>query len=84
MAYITENRREEGLLMPKSVKENLVLASLRSNGEKPRARWTPSARTRTAIFAIERLSIKTYDKSRQLRGCSRAATSRRWSSGSGC
>lgn len=28
MAFITENRREEGLLIPKSLKENIVLSSL--------------------------------------------------------
>jgi ribose transport system ATP-binding protein len=65
MAYITENRREEGLLMPKSVKENLVLASLRSMRKRSGAVDT-QREEKDSLFAIERLSIKTYDKSRQL------------------
>jgi len=65
MAYITENRREEGLLMPKSVKENLVLASLRTMRKKSGAVDT-QREERDSLSAIERLSIKTYDKSRQL------------------
>jgi len=64
VAYITENRREEGLLMPKTVKENLVLANLR------RLRRTLGAvdtrrEERESEEAIGRLRIKTYDKARQ-------------------
>ena len=65
MAYITENRREEGLLMPKSVKENLVLASLRRMGRSLGA-VDRKAEEKDSDFVIERLDIKTYDKSRQL------------------
>ena len=64
MAYITENRREEGLLLSKTVKENLVLASLRHLAELFGAVDT-KAEEREATSAIEQLSIKTFDKSRQ-------------------
>jgi ribose transport system ATP-binding protein len=64
MAYITENRREEGLLMPKTVKENLVLASLR---HFRRALGVVDRRSeeRESASVIEQLAIKTFDKSRQ-------------------
>jgi len=65
MAYITENRREEGLLMPKSVKENLVLASLQRMRKSFGAVDT-KAEEKYSDQAIERLDIKTYDKARQL------------------
>ncbi len=64
VAYITENRREEGLLMPKSVKENLVLANLRRMGLHLGAVDT-RREERESEEAIARLHIKTYDKSRQ-------------------
>ena len=64
MAYITENRREEGLLMPKSVKENLVLASLRTLRGRFGAVDTRKE-DRESDSVIQRLSIKTYDKARQ-------------------
>ena len=64
MAYITENRREEGLLMPKSVKENLVLASLRTLRRRFGAVDTRQEE-RESESVIQRLSIRTYDKARQ-------------------
>jgi ABC-type sugar transport system ATPase subunit len=64
MAYITENRREEGLLMPKSVKENLVLASLRNLRRRFGAVDTRQEE-RESESVIQRLSIRTYDKARQ-------------------
>jgi ABC-type sugar transport system ATPase subunit len=64
MAYITENRREEGLLMPKSVKENLVLANLRNLGLRLGAVDT-RREDRDSDEAIGQLRIKTVDKARQ-------------------
>jgi len=64
VAYITENRREEGLLMPKTVKENLVLANLRALGGNLGAIDAPREEKDSAAI-IDRLSIKTFDKSRQ-------------------
>ncbi|MBN1836130.1 MAG: sugar ABC transporter ATP-binding protein [Spirochaetales bacterium] len=64
MAYITENRREEGLLMPKSVKENLVLATLR-NLRRHFGAVDTRREERESEAVIQRLSIKTYDKTRQ-------------------
>jgi len=64
MAYITENRREEGLLMPKSVRENLVLANLRRMALALGAVDT-RREDRDSDLAIEQLRIKTTDKARQ-------------------
>jgi len=64
LAYITENRREEGLLMSKTVKENLVLANLRTMRKSLGAVDRQREEADSASM-IERLSIKTYDKSRQ-------------------
>jgi len=64
MAYITENRREEGLLMPKTVKENLVLASLR-HFRKAFGAVDRRSEERESASVIEQLAIKTFDKSRQ-------------------
>jgi len=64
VALITENRREEGLLMPKSIKTNLVLASLKQikgflNSVDVKKENSSSD------WAIEQLRIRTYDKNRQ-------------------
>ena len=64
VAYITENRREEGLLMPKAVKENLVLANLRRMRLRLGAVDT-RREERESEEAIGRLRIRTYDKARQ-------------------
>ncbi len=64
VALITENRREEGLLMPKPVKDNLVLAHLpRIKGplNSVNARREASA----SDWAIDKLRIRTHDKNRQ-------------------
>lgn len=65
MAFITENRREEGLLMSKSVRENLVLAGLRDMRLTLGAMDT-KREDRDSDDVIERLDIRTYDKSKQL------------------
>ena len=65
MAFITENRREEGLLMSKSVRENLVLAHLREMKLTLGAMDT-KREDRDSNSVIERLDIRTYDKSKQL------------------
>ncbi|MGA2548180.1 MAG: sugar ABC transporter ATP-binding protein [Rectinemataceae bacterium] len=64
LAYITENRREEGLLMPKTVRENLVLANLRTM-RKGLGAVDRQREEKDSSAMIRRLSIKTYDKSRQ-------------------
>ena len=64
MAYITENRRDEGLLMPKTVKENIVLASLR-HLRKAFGAVDRKTEERDASSVIEQLAIKTFDKSKQ-------------------
>lgn len=64
MAYITENRREEGLLMPKSVKNNLVLANLHKMGLRFGAMDSKREDT-DSDSVIGRLTIRTYDKTKQ-------------------
>lgn len=64
VALITENRREEGLLLPKSIKDNLVLAHLNQikgplNSIRVRSENSASDRV------IEQLRIRTYDKNEQ-------------------
>jgi ribose transport system ATP-binding protein len=64
VALVTENRREEGLLMTKSVKENLVLAHLtqmRGVLDSVNTKKENSA----ADWAVEKLRIRTHDKSSQ-------------------
>lgn len=63
MAFITENRREEGLLMPKSIKQNVVLANLDQicdhtfiNKEKEQEQTERM---------VQELRIKTFDASKQ-------------------
>jgi ABC-type sugar transport system ATPase subunit len=64
IAYLTENRREEGLLMPKSVRENLVLGIL----SKLRMRFgviNKDAEKKNAVAMQEQLRIKTFDMDTQ-------------------
>jgi ABC-type sugar transport system ATPase subunit len=64
VALITENRREEGLLMPKSVKDNLVLANLpRMRG--PLDSVSAKKEESASDWAIGKLRIRTHDKDRQ-------------------
>ncbi len=64
IAFITENRREEGLIMTKTVKENLVLVFL----SRLRRKFFPVDRRREdteSDRAIGEVRIKTYDKNAQ-------------------
>ncbi len=66
MAFVTENRREEGLLMEGSVADNLSLASL-PRFRAPRTRLLNGGRLGAAVGRlIERLRIKTEAPRRQL------------------
>jgi ribose transport system ATP-binding protein len=59
MAFVTENRREEGLMMDATIRENLSLVSIESFGRSPmalidedrRARATESVRNRLGVRA---------------------------------
>jgi ribose transport system ATP-binding protein len=64
VALITENRREEGLLMPKSVRDNLVLANLEQI-KGPLNSVSSAREDSTSDWAIEKLRIRTYDKVKQ-------------------
>lgn len=65
MAFITENRREEGLLLSKSVKENLILVKLKEMKKKFGAMDFKKAEKESTLM-VKNLNIKTYDKSRQI------------------
>ncbi len=65
VAFITENRRDEGLLMPKTVKENLILADLKTMRGKMGI-FNYKKEEQNTARAIDRLRIKTYDKSEQI------------------
>ncbi len=67
MAFITENRREEGLLIPKTIKENIVLASLDDHMKNKIFVDTEKERKSTEEMSKE-LNIKTYDPNRQTAG----------------
>ena len=64
MAFITENRREEGLLMPKTVKQNVVLANLREISGKTKF-INRKAETEQTGQMVEELNIKTFDAGKQ-------------------
>ncbi|MCL4416840.1 MAG: sugar ABC transporter ATP-binding protein [Actinobacteria bacterium] len=64
MAYITENRREEGLLLPQSVKENLILVKLKEMKKKLGAVDFKRAEKESDLI-VKQINIKTYNKSRQ-------------------
>ncbi len=64
MAYITENRRDDGLLMPKSVKENLILVNL--NNLKTSSGFLDQKKANTLCSKMHtELNIKTFDISKQ-------------------
>lgn len=65
VVLITENRREEGLLLTKPVKDNLVLADL-NQIKGPLNSINTKTEDLKSEWAIGKLKIKTYDKKRQL------------------
>ncbi len=64
VSFITENRREEGLIMSKTVKDNLVLVYLKRLGGRLLA-VDRAAENAASERAIGDVRIKTYDKNTQ-------------------
>jgi ABC-type sugar transport system ATPase subunit len=64
IAFVTEDRRQEGLLMPKSVKENVVLAKLNDLRENL-GTIHGKKEDREAETVIKELSVKVQDKNKQ-------------------
>jgi len=64
IAFVTEDRRQEGLMMPRTVKENLVLVKL---NEMVATAGIVSRKLEesNAESVVGELTIKTYDKNRQ-------------------
>ena len=67
MAFITENRREEGLLIPKSLKENIVLSSLREHKKNLMFMDAAQERENTEKM-VQSLNVKTFDPNKQTAG----------------
>ena len=67
VSFVTENRRDEGLMLSKSIKENIVLASLSSMTKK---NGLVDAKKEEAVSKeqAEHFNIKTYDVNRQTAG----------------
>lgn len=65
MAFITEDRRQEGLLMPKPIVENLILVNL-GNILKRFGVVNMKTQDELATDAVEKLKIKLQDKDIQL------------------
>ena len=63
MAFITENRREEGLMMPKTIKENVVMASLDDICDKSFINRQKESEHTDRI--VKELRVKTFDASKQ-------------------
>ena len=64
VSFVTEDRRQEGLLMPKTVKENIVLAKL--NDLQERLGMVSSKREdQEADKVIKELNVKVKDKNKQ-------------------
>lgn len=69
MALITENRREEGLLLPKTLRENIVLSSLRDHRKGSSRFFMDDSKERENTAKMkENLSIKTFDPNIQTAG----------------
>ena len=83
IAFITENRREEGLLMNMEIAENIALAALPRFGATP-LQFIEQERLASAATAVaDLLGIKAGSTSRSRQRACRAATSKRWCSPNG-
>ncbi len=67
MAFITENRREEGLLLTKSIKDNVVMADLNELTRKLHF-IDRSAEQKATDKMVTDLKVKTYDANKQNAG----------------
>jgi ribose transport system ATP-binding protein len=65
LAFVTENRREEGLLMEAPVAENLSLVAVRDFGRGPLALLDREAHARATEHAKHELGIRAADIARQ-------------------
>lgn len=65
MAFITENRREEGLLLSKTVKENTVMTKLKTLGTHIFGFVNTQLENSISEKSVSDLGIKTFDASKQ-------------------
>lgn len=65
MAFITENRREEGLMMPRTVKENIAITNLNELGRRMFGFMDVKAENEVAARMVKELKVRTFDASRQ-------------------
>lgn len=67
MAFITENRREEGLLIPKTLEKNIVLSSLKEH--KKNFLFMDAAKEKESTKKmVESLNVKTFNPCKQTAG----------------
>ena len=66
MAFITENRREEGLLMSKTVKDNIALASLNELGHRMFGFLDLKSEQDLSSSMVEELHVRTFDMNKQV------------------
>jgi ribose transport system ATP-binding protein len=65
MAFVTENRREEGLLLNKSVKDNIVMTRLQDLSVRP-GYVSDKKAERESQRMVDKLKIRTQDQLHQL------------------
>lgn len=65
MAFITENRREEGLLMPMTVRQNTVAASLRELSRGALGLMDANGEKEMTARMVEELRVRTFDPGKQ-------------------
>jgi ABC-type sugar transport system ATPase subunit len=66
VSFISENRREEGLLVSKSVKENAILVKVREITKSIFSIIDRKAEEDNARKMVKKLSIKTYNMNKQV------------------
>lgn len=65
MAFITENRREEGLMMPMTVQQNTVVTSFNELSHGPIGLMDPEGEKKVTDDMVKELHVRTFDASKQ-------------------
>lgn len=65
IAFITENRREEGLMLPMTVQQNIVVASLNELSHGPISLMDSTGEKKMTDDMVNELHIRTFDAKKQ-------------------
>jgi len=65
MAFITENRREEGLIMPMTVEQNIVVTSLPELSHGAMGLMDAAGEDKMTKEMVDELQVRTYDPGKQ-------------------